>query len=66
MTRKPIRPWKKNIRRMPNAVRIKIANGSGPLIVATTKKISADVIGQGLYTTCPSGLVQTASNSKAR
>jgi hypothetical protein len=49
MTRKSIRPWKKNIRQIPNAVRVKVANGTGPLIVATTKQISADVIGQGLY-----------------
>lgn len=49
MTRKPMRPWKKNIRQIPNAVRVKVANGSGPLIVGTIKKISADVIGQGLY-----------------
>jgi hypothetical protein len=49
MKRKPIRPWKKNIRQLPNAVRVKVANGTGPLIAATTKRIPADVIGQGLY-----------------
>jgi hypothetical protein len=49
MSGKLTRPWKKNFRQMPNAVRVKISNGTGPLIVATIKKISADAIGQGLY-----------------
>jgi hypothetical protein len=49
MSRKHIRPWKKNIRMIPPAIRVKIADGAGPLIVATTKKIPADTIGQGLY-----------------
>jgi hypothetical protein len=49
MSRKTIRPWKKNLRQVPNAVRIKGANVADSLIVATTKKISTAAIRQGLY-----------------